>query len=192
MLPTMFRLSQTWITGALALTVALCPKSVLAAVQPAAVNALSITESVAADIALQRGAILQGQVVNSEGIGVPNEPVRLTNGKQHWQTQTNEHGCFQLTSLRGGTYQFQAAGQKQLLRAWSAGTAPPRARQGLLVTPPTDVFRGQRVVSPTTNNFFRVAKHHLTNPVVITGITLTAVAIPVAIHNSDDDPPATP
>ncbi len=147
----------------------------------------------AADIALKHGGLLQGQVLDDAGIGEANVVVQLTNGRQVWQTKTGSQGWFHIASLRGGTYQLQVEGQKQLLRAWAVGTAPPKASRGILVTPSTDVVRGQRVLSPNTNQFFRVLKQRLTNPWVVGGVIVTAVAIPVAIHNADDDdPPATP
>jgi len=147
-----------------------------------------------ADVALQSSGVLSGQVIDSAGTAVVGKVVRLTNGRQIWQTQTDEKGCFQLASLPGATYQLDAVEQTQLIRAWAAGTAPPHASQGLLVSQTTDVVRGQRSVSPNTNQFFRVAKQRLANPWVFGGIVATAVAIPVAIHNADDDdaPPATP
>jgi len=160
---------------------------------------VSVTAPVrAADIALKQGALkqgglLQGQVVNAAGVGVTNALVELANGRQKWQTKTDAQGGFQFAGLRGGTYQFRATGQSQVLRVWTTGTAPPSASLGVLVTPSTDIVRGQRVVSQNTNQFFRVAKQRLANPWVVGGIVATAVAIPVAIHNADDDaPPATP
>jgi hypothetical protein len=108
------------------------------------------------------------------------------------ETKTDANGWFQLSDLEGGSYQFDTAGHSQSLRAWAAGTAPPSASPGLLVAPTADVVRGQRVVSPNTNQFFRVAKRRLANPLVFGGVVATAVAIPVALHNADDDPPATP
>lgn len=146
----------------------------------------------AADVELRQGGVLVGQVVAESGIGCGKTIVHLTNGRQSWQATTNADGWFRFVDLSGGTYQFRVEGQTQVLRAWSRGTAPPNASQGVLVTPASDVFRGQRVLSPNTNQFFRVAKQRMTDPLVVGGVIVTAVAIPVAIHNSDDDPPASP
>lgn len=145
-----------------------------------------------ADVELRRGGTFVGQIVSESGAGVANAQVTLTGGQRPRQAKTNTEGWFQFTDLRGGVYQFNSDGQIQRLRLWAAGTAPPTAKRGILVTPQNDVFRGQRVLSPNTNQFFRVAKQRLADPLVVTGVALTAVAIPVAIHNSDDDPPASP
>ncbi|MGI9427658.1 MAG: carboxypeptidase-like regulatory domain-containing protein [Bythopirellula sp.] len=151
------------------------------------------TSTQVADIALQRSGVLQGQVVNAAGTGEANVVVKLTRGRDTWQVNTDTRGWFRLTELRGGAYQFQVGGQDQLIRAWAPGTAPPNANPGILVTPSTDIVRGQHAVSPNTNQYFRVLKQRLANPLILTGVTLTVVAIPVALHNSDDDdPPATP
>ena len=168
----------------------------------AAVNASRLTTPEAAsrpvrtaDVALNRDGVLLGQVVNDAGVGVADAVVEITNGRQHWQTKTDTQGWFQVVDMRGGTYQFQAAGQSQVLRVWASGTAPPSASRGILVTPSNEVFRGQRSVSPNTNQFFRVAKQRLANPWVFGGIVATAVAVPVAIHNANadaDNPPASP
>lgn len=150
------------------------------------------SKTVCADIELKREGVLVGQIVNAAGVGLSNESVKLTRSREIFEAQTDEKGWFRFKELRGGVYQIHTAGHTQSVRLWSNGTAPPRASQGLLITPPAEVFRGQRVLSPNTNQFFRVAKQRLANPLVVTGTILTAVAIPVAIHNSDDDPPATP
>ena len=153
---------------------------------------VAATPSVA-DIALKPGGVLRGQIVNEAGVGTPKVTVELTSGRQHWQTKTDAQGWFQFAELRGSIYQFCGDGQTQNLRLWSPGTAPPGASLGILVLPATDVVRGQNPVSPNTNQFFRVAKERLANPRVVGGIIVTAVAIPVAINNfNDDDPPATP
>ncbi len=187
--------ARSWFSGAVALALVLGSNIALAAPSHDA-NSLTVADVAqvrCADIALKRGGTLLGQVVNTAGVGVPAVEVQLTNGRQTWTSRTGSQGWFQLTELRGGTYLLQAAGKTQRIRAWTAGTAPPHACQGVLIAPTTDVVRGQRVVSPNTNQFFRVAKQRLTNPWVVGGIVATAVTIPVAIHNADDDdPPATP
>ena len=189
-------IARSWFVWAIVVNLTGQPADLLAA-EVAAVrgrsNIIAPDQHRVGDVALQQGDVLHGQVVNASGTGKAEMVVQLVRGQQRWQAKTNSYGWFQFTGLRGGVYQFQAAGQTQLLRVWAAGTAPPHARRGILVTPTTKVIRGQRVVSPNTNQFFRVAKQRLANPLVVGGIVATAVTIPVAIHNADDDdPPATP
>jgi len=183
---------QTWVS-AIVLLLQPCTTSLAATVAEENLLVASVAPVGVQDIALKRGGILQGQVVNHGGVGKAGATVELTSGRQHWQTKTDAEGWFQVAGLRGGSYQFRAAEQTQVLRVWAAGTAPPSASQGVLVTPLTEIVRGQRFVSPNTNRFFSTAKQRLANPWIFGGVVATAVAIPVAIHNADDeDPPATP
>lgn len=158
--------------------------------KPAASNVQQATAAI--DIALRPDGTFVGQLVDTAGRGSAQTDVSLTDGRRNWQAKTDQQGWFRFADLQGKQYEFQTEGVKQRLRVWPANAAPPIARPGLLVTPSADVFRGQRVLSPNTNQFFRVAKQRLTNPLVIGGVAVTAVAIPVAIHNSDDDEPASP
>lgn len=160
------------------------------AAQTAVPSAQQATATI--DIALSPNGTFVGQMVDTAGRGSAEVDVSLTDGRRNWRTKTDQRGWFRFADLQGGQYEFQTEGVKQRLRVWPANAAPPIARRGLLVTPSADVFRGQRVLSPNTNQFFRVAKQRLTNPLVIAGVAVTAVAIPVAIHNSDDDEPASP
>lgn len=154
---------------------------------------VSTTATRVPDLALTTGGILQGQLICQAGIPLRDATVLINNRQRQWQTKSDTQGRFQFTGLRGGTYRVETAGQAQLVRVWAAGTAPPQASRGLLLTPQTEIIRGQRVLSKNTNQFFHVAKQRLANPWVVGGIVATAVAIPVAIHNSDDDTsPATP
>lgn len=149
-------------------------------------------QPVIADVQLQHNGMLVGQVVNESGSGVAGQQIRLSNAKASQTAKTDADGWFRFQKIRGGVFQLRVDQQTQLVRAWTHGTAPTKASNGLLFTPPDDVFRGQRVLSPQTNQFFRVAKQRLANPLFVGGVIVTAVAIPVAIHNADDDPPATP
>ncbi len=183
-------LVRVWVYLVLVLTVLVQPRDLMGA---SVLPAMSVVQ--VADVKLHGRGVLSGQVVDASGANLVGEVVQLTQGPQIWKTRTDAEGCFQLTGLSGATYQLQTAGQTHLVRVWAAGTAPPGASRGLLVLQVSDVVRGQRCVSPNTNQFFRVAKKRLANPLVFGGIVATAVAIPVAIHNANADedvPPATP
>ena len=185
---------RSWSSWTAMLVLVLQPCHALAVTNARTSVATAFPTNRVADIALKQGGVLQGQIINAAGVGVAKATLELTNGRQHWQAKTDGQGWFQFANLRGGTYHMQAGGQSQILRAWAPGTAPPTASLGLLVSPSTDVVRGQNPVSPNTNQFFCVAKKRLANPWVVGGIAATAVSIPVLINNIDDDdtPPATP
>ncbi|MEM8947002.1 MAG: carboxypeptidase-like regulatory domain-containing protein [Planctomycetota bacterium] len=183
-----FGFAMVWM---LSLSLALQPYAVLANPTAGVGRVIKLRESHrVADVQLQPGGTLIGQVVDVFGAGLASQAVELSSGGRSWRATTDSDGWFRFGEVRGGVYQFRADEHLQVFRIWAHGTSPPNARRGILVTPSEDVFRGQRVLSPNTNQFFRVAKQRLSDPLVVSGVIVTAVAIPVAIHNSDDDPPA--
>jgi len=66
---------------------------------------------------------------------------------------------------------------------WAPGTAPPSARDGLLVVSEEPVVRGQ-----DARGFGRL-RRLVQNPWVISSLVGAAIAIPIAVdaHNDDED-----
>jgi hypothetical protein len=144
------------------------------------------------DVALGDQGLLVGQLVDAQGRQLSGAEIRLNNSVQTWTTSTDATGDFRIEGLAGSTYQAQVAGQRQIVRAWAPGTAPPQATRGLLLVHDDSVILGQHCASPICNRI-ACAKYPLSNPFILGGIVAAAVAIPVAIHNHDrDDEPATP
>lgn len=144
------------------------------------------------DVALGANGTLRGQLLDRQGRQLPVTQILITNGHQTWKTYTNGQGHFRLEGLVGSTYQLQAAGQTQIVRAWAEGTAPPQALEALLLVHDNAVVLGQNCGSPVCGSRVCAAKHPLANPYIIGGLVAAAIAIPVAIHNADDDDPASP
>jgi len=145
-----------------------------------------------ADVALQNNGVLHGQVLDRQGKQLPITKVQLINGQDVWTTYTDQEGHFRVEGLVGSTYQVLVGGQMQVVRVWAAGTAPPSAASGLLFIQDNSVVLGQHCGSPVCGSAVCAAKHPLSNPFILGGLVATAIAVPVAIHNSDDDdPPAT-
>jgi len=145
------------------------------------------------DVALQNDGLLRGQFVDKQGQPLSAAEIQITDGHKQWRAETDANGQFQLTKLSGATYRLQVGQQVQILRAWADGTAPPSATKGLLLVRDGDIILAQNCGSPVCGSAIRAAKHPLANPWIIGGLVAAAIAIPVAIHNSDDDdPPATP
>lgn len=144
------------------------------------------------DVALGHNGVLYGQLVDRQGRQLPICEILLTNGVSEWTTYTDDEGNFRVDGLVGSTYQVQAAGQTQIVRAWAEGTAPPQAIDGLLLVHDSSVVLGQHCGTPVCGNMVRYAKHPLANPFIFGGLVAAAIAIPVAIHNSGDDTPASP
>ena len=134
------------------------------------------------DVVLQHDGLLSGQVVGTGGERLGGAPVSLRSpdGKVA-NVITDQSGRFYVSRLRNGTYQIVAGPAKGIygtgvFRIWDPASAPPSARQSATVR----VVRGQE------GSCFSC----LGNPWVILGIIATAVAIPVAIHNTKK--PASP
>lgn len=158
------------------------PQSLLAAAHPGPSTA---------DVTLTAGGVLQGQVIDRQGAPLAMMPVALRDrDRQITGTATDEYGRFAVGSLRGGVYQIVAGGGYATYRLWSPGTAPPSAEQTALVVAGQDVVRGQwgggscRRCCPG----WGVVTFWMSNPWIVAGIAATAIAIPVAINNSEDTP----
>lgn len=131
------------------------------------------------DVALGEGGVLLGQVVNTQGVSEANTPVKLFDGEKELAvSKTDDNGYFAFRGLRGGMYQLSAAEGTGVYRLWAPRTAPPSANKGALLVAGEDLARGQTGAR---------IRSWLSNPWVVAGIVATAVAVPVAIHNDDDD-----
>ncbi len=136
------------------------------------------------DVALREGGLLVGQVVDEQGVGLGNVPVSLRyQDRELAAGKTNPDGTFGFKGLRGGVYQIVADQGHGVYRVWAEGTAPPAAQEGALVVSGDPVVRGQ-----ARSGFVAF----ITNPLVIAGVVATAIAVPVAIHNSKHSSPQSP
>lgn len=143
------------------------------------------------DTALGKSGVLRGKVFNAQGMPLSGVDVAVltTDGKAIRSRSTAE-GEFAIGGLKGGVYQVVAGHGSEVVRAWSEGTAPPTAEQQVLVVSDPRVAVGQW--EPGTFGYFlQETKYMLSNPFVMGGIIAAAVAIPVAIHNANDDDEST-
>jgi len=135
------------------------------------------TDTLATDVQLREGNIFDGQVITPENVAVANTEVTLLSaGHRIAQAKTDANGYFAFSGVRTGLYQVTAAKGQGTYRLWNGRTAPPKVQQGALVYAGQETVRGQ--------NGFRGVRNFLANPIVIAGIVATAIAVPVAIHNS--------
>ena len=132
------------------------------------------------DVALDANTSLHGEVRDVDGKLQPNTDVSL------WlravivqRARTDRFGRFAFRGLRGGTYQIRTAATSVTCRAWRAATAPPRAQTTILLLVNTGAVRGQQ---PLQEAF-------VFNPFLMGALIAAAIAIPIALHNSDDDLP---
>jgi hypothetical protein len=165
----------------------LAPTSVVGAAEPGRVVAARKRGPAVVDAVLTDAHGLQGRVYNAQGKPLTGIDVFVVapNG-EHVRTRTNELGDFEVNGLKGGVYQLAAGHGSQMVRAWTEGTAPPAAEKQVLLVSDPRVLAAQYEPG-TFGHFLEEGKLMLSNPLVVGGIIAAAVAIPVAIHNADDD-----
>lgn len=130
------------------------------------------------DVALGEQGALQGMVVNGQGAPMAKATVLVRQGKAAaGQAVTSDDGRFKVVGLRGGVYEVSSGQGAGTFRLWAAQTAPPAAKNGVLVVAQPLTVRGQMPLE----NFLT------SDAFVLTAIGAAAIAIPVAIHNSRDD-----
>lgn len=131
------------------------------------------------DVTLGPAGVLMGQVLH--GAGQPAEGMLVVlrqNGRQVATTHTDDQGNFTIGSLRGGVHELAAGDSIGCYRFWSAGSAPPAAKQSVLVVADSTLVRGQGSTRGPVMRFF-------TNPWVVAGMVATAIAVPIAIVSSN-------
>jgi hypothetical protein len=139
-----------------------------------------------ADVALAEGGLLVGQVVDPQGAPKANLRISLqdSQNKEVATAKTDQQGAFAISGLKGGVYQVVTPQGRRVYRLWSPGMAPPSAQRGTLIVLGDELARGA-----ASRGGMRA---FLTNPIVIGGAVATAIAVPVAIHNSRRDHPESP
>jgi hypothetical protein len=144
-----------------------------------------------ADVALAEGGVLSGQVVNAQGVAMPQAPVAvLAEGREIIRVAAAENGAFSIGGLKGGVYEVVTPGQHGVYRLWTAGAAPPSAGNGvMLVAGSEEVVRGQYGYGPPpappgpfTQAMGWIGQH----PFITAGIVATAIAVPIAVSEADD------
>jgi hypothetical protein len=163
------------VAAALACVAMIVPSSALA-VEP---TALPI------DVALRPGGVLIGQVVDRQGAVQPGKVVSVQFADYEVvRTTTDANGVFAAQGLRGGQYQVVTDDGISLCRLWAPNTAPPAARPAALVVAGTDVVRGQWGGGPMHSWVGWIKAH----PYITAGIVVTAIGVPLALIDDDDEP----
>jgi hypothetical protein len=175
--------------AALACVAMIMPSSALA-IEPAAnkSDATAQASEVTAqhsDVALRPGGILVGQVVDQQGAVKPGTVVSVQySDYEVARTTTDDNGVFAAQGLRGGQYQLVTDDGISVCRLWAPDTAPPAARPAALVVSGNRVVRGQWGGGPMHQWIDWVKAH----PYITAGVIATAIAIPLAIADDDDEP----
>lgn len=142
----------------------------------------------AIDVALRPEGMLVGQVVSASGAPLSQSEVKLRmhDGREA-VAKTNDQGGFAFRGVRG-VVTLHSDKTAAVVRTWAPGTAPPNATPALLMVEGDEVARGQHYAGAGTQAVVDRSKRLMANPLFVAGVIATAVAIPVAIANDDDDP----
>jgi hypothetical protein len=129
------------------------------------------------DVALHKGGVLLGELVDAQGNGAAKIEVQLMqHGAPLRQGRTDESGQFLFDGLPGGIYQIVTPTNAAVIRAWSPSTAPPAARPHVMLVVHQSTIRTQN--SHPAN---------LSRHVVLGLVIAAAVAVPIAIATDEDD-----
>ena len=142
------------------------------------------------DVALTSGGVLTGQLTDVKGVALPTAPVAIfTQGKEVVRVQTDQNGAFAVKGLKGGVYQVASPGHIGTYRLWAPNTAPPSAKNGLMMVANGDLALGQY---GGPNGPFGAVVNFASKHPVITGLGIaTAITLPFVLDD-DDSSPSTP
>ena len=144
----------------------------------ATAKSVDVPQIVVRDVAINSAGQLDGIVINTAGTPVANSVVLIQQaGKQITEVTTDVSGKFVVAGLPGGVYKISSGTGSDVYRLWAPNTSPPAASDGVLIIDSGDVVRGQMT-----------ATEFITSEAVIIGaVAATAIAIPIAVHNSKRD-----
>ncbi len=146
--------------------------------------------SAMSDVVLGVRGTLVGRVVDGRGRALSGRTVRVHRGaKLIARVQTDRTGRFTVQNLPGGPYAVTSGSATQLVRAWAAGSAPPRTAAAIVLVDQPLVVRGQDgEAAAEADGFLGMSNFGLV------ALGATAIVVPILIAESDDDAaaPASP
>lgn len=153
-------------------------KTVAKSRQVSAKPAKGKKKTVVFDVGLHKNNTLLGQLVNTQGIPQAKQKISLIQKNRVLvNATTDKNGYFAFSKVAAGTYSVAAPKAQGICRVWAPKTAPPAAQPALLLIDGKGAVRAQE--GPIA--------YWIGKPWVVAGLVATAVAIPVAIHNHQND-----
>jgi len=135
-------------------------------------------------VALGKNGQMQGQLVDPQGKPLADHPVAIydarraqPNPKPIAEGRTDAKGRFTFHELRPSAVIVVADDSVAVCQCWNSNLAPPSAKQDILLVTDGKIERGQ---SPIGELLFA-------NPIIMALLIIAAIAIPVAIHDAQDD-----
>ena len=143
------------------------------------------------DVMLHEGGSLIGQVLNTQGAALASTHVKLRQADKVVATTVSDaNGYFRFAGVEGGMYTIESRQGMGMYRLWAPNTAPPIARPAATLIEGSQVAAQDFANGPLTrgqNGRGYGWFYWMTNPWVLTGLIATAIAVPVALNNIDDD-----
>lgn len=132
------------------------------------------------DVAMTGQGTVVGRVVDAQGAAVARTQVAFRSFSGQTATAvTDEQGAYAVAGLaQGGLYEAAAAGGRGVYRVWQPGTAPPSAQNSAMIVAGGRLVRGQ-----SGTPFWSFS-----NPIILGGLIGAAVAIPIGVYNSQNNP----
>ncbi len=140
---------------------------------------LPLAQPAIVDVSLAPGSRLRGGLLDTDGNPLIDSEIVLvhrTTGRQ-FQTVTDQRGQFEIDELPSGLYRVETSGSSAACRCWAPATAPPAAAKELLVVADARVERGQKPLMEALYS----------TPTLLCLMIVAAIAIPIAVHNSNRD-----
>ena len=152
--------------------------------------------SAMSDVVLGVRGTLTGQVVDGQGRARVGRTVSVRRGSLLIaRVKTDRTGRFTVKNLPGGPYAVTSGFAGQVVRAWAAGSAPPRTAAQLVLVDQPLIVRGQDSGVGDPEGFLGMSDLGLIS------VGATVITIPILISESDGDdddddelvvPPASP
>lgn len=172
--------------------------ALIAALTATSVLAEEPVELRSRDVLLHSGS-LSGVVLNRESHPLPGIQVRLLHGKQVIATATSDdNGNFAVHGLRNGGHVVATGDEKELVRFWNSGAAPPSASARLIMVVDEEVIRGQGFAEcveecgDTAATRKSCLSRALSNPTALLLLGGGAAGIVAIVAHNDNDAPASP
>ena len=160
----------------------LLPQGLIAATRP------PVKKPVMSDVVLGFRGTLVGRVVDGRGRGLVGRTVRVHRGSSLLaRAKTDDTGRFAIKNLPGGAYAVSCGSAAQLIRAWAAGSAPPRTSAQVVLVDQPLVIRGQDGEAAADPGGFLGM-----NTLGLVTLGAMAITIPILIAESDSGFPASP
>ena len=144
---------------------------------------VTLAKVIVSDVTLADHGMMKGRVLNRSGQAVSEAEVSIAQGDRILASATADgEGVFSFRGLKGGVYRISVPNGGRVVRLWMPRTAPPSATETVTVIVPEPTVLGQYQPG-ALGRFVERSKYALTNPYVVGACVLTAVAVPLAIHN---------